>query len=179
MVNIDELIEKNSRTVYHYTIVIEQLKKQKKDIEQEIEMLKKDVGVLMNNNIIINALNVIEGKYGNLKSDEFIEAICGFWGITSSKLFEKNRIEELVYRRVIMAKLLKIYYPKKTLVNFGKMFDQDHTTIIRLLENFDKFYMDSNNIKFQEALKPVAHFFLDITKTNNLFEESSVVANGS
>lgn len=72
-----------------------------------------------------------------------------------------------------MAKLLKLYYPKKTLTNFGKLFDQHHSTIIHLLEGFDRFYGDNSNVKFQEALKPVAHFFLDITKTYKIFEDKS------
>jgi hypothetical protein len=179
MTNVDELKYKNSQTVLLYETVIEELISQKKYIETQIENLKIDVGCLIKNNTIIDAIGVVTGKYGNIKSDEFINTICAIWGIMPTELFSKNRTPNMVYKRAIMAKLLKLYYPKKTLKNFGDMFDQHHSTIIHLLDGFDWYYQDNSNTLFQETLKPVAHFFLDITKTHKIFEEPSVVANGS
>jgi len=68
---------------------------------------------------------------------EIIQAVCMALEVTKDQLVSPTRKRPIVVARQIAIGLIRKYNPEATLVNIGKLFNRDHSTIIYAQRTFD------------------------------------------
>ena len=98
---------------------------------------------------------------------EFIET--AYFLIGRDKLNEKNRKREIVYRKVYLQSKLRDY--GLTYEAIGKMFNQDHSSIIHNVKthaNLDEYYRDSYHSDIHEYILLLKDYKIKPPKRNLL-----------
>lgn len=92
-----------------------------------------------------------------MKADDIIQTFCAVWGIHPEKIKRKNRKQDYVAMRQILAMRLKMI--KLTLSDIGKKLgDRDHTSIIHSLQSA-KDRLECQDGLFMYYFTPVQHLF--------------------
>lgn len=88
--------------------------------------------------------------------------------ITEHKLDTKSRIRERVYQRAFLCSHLR-ENTTKSLEQIGKMFNRDHSTVIHLINNVHKRYIEINDKEYSDSTKSLRaslKYKQDQTKVN-------------
>lgn len=95
---------------------------------------------------------IVSGKL--FKADIIISQVCKYFNTSPDKIKSKKRSMDLVLPRHIAMYLIRKNTPY-ALLNIGKLFYRDHTTVINAVKQIDNYY-DTRNRMVIKAIDSIS-----------------------
>jgi len=107
----------------------------------------------------VSAKLIIEPQYVDFDFlHKLADQVTTIWNIQLGTLKQKSRMREMVVYKQIFCMLARNSYRKSSLVNLGKYFNCDHTTILYSIKS-GKDMLETNDAYFMAFYEPVKHLF--------------------